>query len=77
MILDAKFESTDCLPPRVAQELAVALTSLFAKWGIDLTLRIDRQTENDTYVRFWEWSAAERAKREQDFPKTPAEAEVT
>lgn len=74
MILTAEFESTDCLPPRVLQELTVAIHQLYANWGINVRVCVDRVGEQEMYNRFWAWSAAVRA--QDDWPKAPADAEV-
>lgn len=76
MILLAQFEGHEHVPPKVWEQCRKALAHVLDSYGFGVTIREDRQAELDANMRYWQWLEAERAKRADDFPKTPADAQV-
>lgn len=74
MILHAKFETTDTMPPAVWRQLARAINSLFANYGVEVHVREDREAELAMHTRYWEWAREERDKR--DLWPTPEHPDV-
>lgn len=64
MILLATFEAKETVPPKAWHQCRKALANVLEAYGFDVTIREDRQSELDANMRFWDWAAGERAKRD-------------
>lgn len=62
MILTAKFESHEVVPPKVWEQCRQALAHVLDSYGFGVTIREDRESEMEAHQRYWEWRAEERAK---------------
>lgn len=63
MILTAKFEPRDMVPPKVWEQTRQALARVLDMYGFNVTIREDRQDELDANQRYWTWVEEERSKR--------------
>lgn len=62
MILTATFEAHETFPPAVWAQIEKALAHVLDSYGLNVSIREDREAEAAMYQRFWTWTAEERAK---------------
>lgn len=60
MILTAEFEAKETVPPAVWNQVRRALAATLELYGLQPTIRENRQAELDAYQRYWEWQASEK-----------------
>jgi hypothetical protein len=64
VVLTVDFEPDETIPPAAWAQAQLAITTALALHGFRAKIHANRDTELAAYQRFWEWNAAERAKRD-------------
>lgn len=60
MILTAKFEPRDMVPPKLWEQIGQALARVLDNYGLNVVIRVDREEEAASHQRYWAWVEEQR-----------------